>query len=94
MSPKNIVATARNVGLDIIAVTDHNMVENSLYAYEIGRQYNLLVLPGMELQTIEEIHLLALFGDNDVARAFQNEIYASLPGEEQCRLFRRSGCRG
>jgi predicted metal-dependent phosphoesterase TrpH len=79
MSPRNIVTKANEAGLDIIAVTDHNMVENALYAYEIGKKNNLLVLPGMELQTVEEIHLLALFGDNEVALEFQKKVYASLP---------------
>ncbi len=79
MSPRNIVRRAIETGLDIIAITDHNMVENALYAYEIGRKNNLIVLPGMELQTLEEIHLLVLFGDNEVALAFQKKIYAALP---------------
>ena len=52
MSPKNIVLKAHEVGLDIIAVTDHNMAENACYAHEIGKKYNLLVLPGMDLQTL------------------------------------------
>jgi len=79
MSPRDIVARAREVGLDIIAVTDHNMVENAVYAHEIGKRNNLLVLPGMELQTMEEIHLLAIFGPVETALEFQRRIYESLP---------------
>jgi 3',5'-nucleoside bisphosphate phosphatase len=79
MSPRDIVGRAREAGLDIIAITDHNIAENALCASEIGRKSNLLVLPGMELQTSEEIHLLAIFGDNDGALNFQKRIYDSLP---------------
>lgn len=79
MSPINIVAKAKEVGLDIIAVTDHNMVENSLYAHEIGKQTGVFVMFGMELQTIEEIHLLAIFDNFDIALAFQEKIYGLLP---------------
>ena len=79
MSPRDIVARAREVGLDIIAVTDHNMVENAVYAHEIGKKNNLLVLPGMELQTMEEIHLLAIFGPVETALEFQKQVYQSLP---------------
>jgi predicted metal-dependent phosphoesterase TrpH len=79
MSPRDIVARAQKAGLDIIAVTDHNMVENAIYASEIGKKNNLLVLPGMELQTMEEIHLLAIFGSAETALSFQRRIYESLP---------------
>ena len=79
MSPKNIVGKAREVGLDIIAITDHNMVENAIYTHEIGKMNDLLVLPGMELQTVEEIHLLAIFGHSETALDFQRRIYQSLP---------------
>jgi 3',5'-nucleoside bisphosphate phosphatase len=82
MSPRDIVLRAREAGLDIIAITDHNSVENARCASEIGRKSDLLVLPGMELQTSEEIHLLAIFGDNDEALVFQKEVYDSLPPVE------------
>lgn len=82
MSPREIVGRARRAGLDIIAITDHNMVENARCTEEIGRRNDLLVLPGMELQTSEEIHLLAIFGANEIAFAFQEEVYRSLPQVE------------
>lgn len=79
MSPKNIVEKAKDMGLDIIAITDHNMVENSLYAYKIGKHIGLTVLFGMELQTQEEVHMLAIFDDFHIAMEFQNLIYSLLP---------------
>jgi PHP family Zn ribbon phosphoesterase len=79
MSPRDIVRRAIETGLDIIAITDHNMVENALYACEIGARLGIVVLPGMELQTREEIHLLAIFGDTGTALDFQKGIYPLLP---------------
>jgi 3',5'-nucleoside bisphosphate phosphatase len=79
MSPRNIVLRAKEVGLDIIAITDHNMVENGPYASELSSAAGVLVLFGMELQTREEIHLLVLFGNSEVAFDFQDETYALLP---------------
>jgi 3',5'-nucleoside bisphosphate phosphatase len=79
MSPRNIVAKAGEAGLNIIAITDHNMVENGRYAFELGCRKGLLVLFGMELQTREEIHLLILFGSYEVALGFQHEMYRLLP---------------
>jgi hypothetical protein len=79
MSPINIVAKAREVGLNIIAVTDHNMVENSLYAHEIGKKSGIHVLFGMELQTMEEIHILAIFDSYERALSLQQKVYELLP---------------
>ncbi len=79
MSPKNIVQKAKDVGLDVIAITDHNMVENGLYAHNIGKHMGLTVLFGMELQTREEVHILAIFDDFNTAMEFQKIIYSLLP---------------
>jgi len=79
MSPINIIAKAKEVGLHVISITDHNMVENSLYANEIGKKLGITVLFGMELQTLEEIHLLAFFDTYNLALTFQEKIYSLLP---------------
>lgn len=79
MSPINIIAKAKEVGLHVISITDHNMVENCLYANEIGKKLGITVLFGMELQTLEEIHLLAFFDTYNLALAFQEKIYSLLP---------------
>ncbi|MCX8111341.1 MAG: PHP domain-containing protein [Syntrophorhabdaceae bacterium] len=79
MSPKNIVLKAKEVGLHIIAITDHNMTENSIFAHEIGKKIGLTVLFGMELQTQEEIHLLAIFDDYHTAMELQKKVYSLLP---------------
>jgi PHP family Zn ribbon phosphoesterase len=79
MSPINIIAKAKEVGLHVISITDHNMVENCLYANEIGKKLGITVLFGMELQTLEEIHLLAFFDTYNLALAFQEKIYCLLP---------------
>jgi 3',5'-nucleoside bisphosphate phosphatase len=79
MSPRNIVEKAKEVGLNVIAVTDHNMVENSLYAHEIGKKSDVFVMFGMELQTAEEMHLLAIFDAYELALAFQQLVYGLLP---------------
>ncbi len=79
MSPGNIVERAKEVGLDIIAITDHNMAENAFYADLLSRSSGPVVLFGMELQTAEEVHLLVLFGDYATAMELQNFVYDRLP---------------
>ncbi|MDD5264356.1 MAG: PHP domain-containing protein [Candidatus Bipolaricaulis sp.] len=79
MSPRAIVAAARSGGLDLIAVTDHNtagMVEEVARA---ARAAGLHVLPGIEVETQEEVHLLAYFDDLSSCQDFAAEVYPFLP---------------
>lgn len=67
MTPNNIVNMALINELDVIAVTDHNACENINAVIEVAKATDLLVIPGLEIETKEEIHILCLFSDiNDV----------------------------
>lgn len=79
MLPELIVGRARELGLQIIAVTDHNSTENAASVVNAARDTGVTVLPGMEVQTREEVHVLALFDMLEQATAWQQEVYASLP---------------
>jgi PHP family Zn ribbon phosphoesterase len=79
MSPKVIVAKAKEIGLDLIAITDHHAVENALHAIPLGKEQGVLVLAGLEVQTAEEVHVLCLFSAGENARAFHQAIYPYLP---------------
>lgn len=61
MTPANIAGIAKLAGLDMIAVTDHNCILNVKAAMEAGEFYGVTVIPGIELQTAEDIHVLCLF---------------------------------
>lgn len=79
MSPAAIVARARKLGLDMIAVTDHNTMANVAATVEAGRRAGVEVIPGMEAQTLEGVHVLCYFPDCDVAAECYREIYPRLP---------------
>ncbi len=79
MSPGRIVREAKEKGIHMIAVTDHNTCDNVLYAKRIGDKIGVQVIPGMELQTEEEVHLLAYFGTLDAVFSFRDVIYGYLP---------------
>lgn len=79
MTPNNIVNMALIKGLDIIAVTDHNSVKNARAVMEAGNKAGLVVIPGMELCTSEEIHLICLFPNLDSAEQFGKIVYQNLP---------------
>ncbi|MBQ6894110.1 MAG: PHP domain-containing protein, partial [Clostridia bacterium] len=63
MTPNNIVNMSALKGLDAIAITDHNCGENAKAAIEAAKELPLTVIPGMEIETSEEIHMVALFPD-------------------------------
>ncbi len=87
MSPRDVVRRSRAAGLDLIAVCDHNTSENAGAAMREGRRAGVAVLPGMEVCSREEVHILALFDALDQALAMQAFVYAGLPGENQPELF-------
>ena len=61
MTPGNIVGMAVIKELDVIALTDHNSCRNTPAAKEIADAYGIILIPGMELTTSEDVHVLCLF---------------------------------
>ena len=80
MTPNNIVNMALLKGLDIIAVTDHNSAANIQALLKCAEGTGLLVVPGMELMTSEEVHIVCLFPDAESALQMQDKVYEALPG--------------
>lgn len=54
-----VLTRARQIGLDVIAITDHDEIAGSLKALELALRYGVEVLPGLEVTTAEG-DLLAL----------------------------------
>lgn len=79
MTPNNIVNMAAIKGLDAIAITDHNCGENAQAAIEAAKDLPLTVIPGMEIETSEEIHVVALFKDVKSLYQMQEIVEANLP---------------
>lgn len=78
MTPANITGMASIIGLDVIAVTDHNSCKNCPAVMEAAREYGITVIPGMELCTQEEVHVVCLFETLDDAMAFDAYVDAHL----------------
>jgi hypothetical protein len=87
MVPRSIVEHALRAGLAGIAICDHNAAANVPAVVEIGLEAGLGVIPGMEVTSAEEIHLLALFGDQAKLCHFAELIVEHLPGENDPDLF-------
>ena len=81
MIPPLIVQCALELGLGLIAVTDHNSSENCAAVIRAARGTTLTVMPGMEVQTREEVHVLCLFDEVEQALAWQGIVCDHLPGQ-------------
>ena len=79
MIPSLIVEMAIKAKLDMIAITDHNSCENAASVMSAAQGTGLRVLPGIEVQSVEGVHLLCIFDDIEQAVTLQEEIYANLP---------------
>ena len=79
MTPNNIVGMAFIKQLDAIAVCDHNTAENLPAVKEAADMMGVVLLPGMELTTKEEAHMLAYFPDVDSALRFSRLVHEHLP---------------
>jgi PHP family Zn ribbon phosphoesterase len=90
MYPSALVRKAMAEKLDVIAICDHNASENVPYVMRAAETGTLVVLPGMEITSREEVHLLALFDGLDPLRRLQEIIYAHLPGKNDESRF---GCQ-
>jgi PHP family Zn ribbon phosphoesterase len=87
MRPRALVNKALTKGLDMIAICDHNSAENTAAFIHAGNERGLKVLPGIEVTSREEIHLLTLFDTPEDCTALQNLIYQNLPGENVEEVF-------
>jgi 3',5'-nucleoside bisphosphate phosphatase len=79
MLPPLIVQEAISAGIQIIAITDHNATANIAAVQKAAEGTGLIVLPGMELQTREEVHVLCLFNELDAALELQKTVDQFLP---------------
>jgi PHP family Zn ribbon phosphoesterase len=79
MTPCNIVNMSLIKGLQAIAVTDHQSCANIAAVSECGAKAGLAVIPGMELETAESIHLICLFRTIEDALVFEKAVRGSMP---------------
>ncbi|MCK4565166.1 MAG: PHP domain-containing protein [Verrucomicrobia bacterium] len=79
MSPAAIVEKAKSVGLNAIALSDHNCGFNLPAFAKVCEQQGMACLYGVEATSVEEAHVLCLFDQLDVAVEWGGTIYESLP---------------
>lgn len=88
MTPANIAGMASLCGLQLIALTDHNTCGNCGALLQACRQYGIVGVPGMELTTAEEIHLVCLFPGLEQAGEFEKKVRENrLPIKNKPAIF-------
>jgi len=81
MQATAIVKRAKKMGLDMIGICDHNSGENVAAVTKAGAREGLAVVPGMEITSREEVHILGLFNAEQDLMRLQDEVYDTLSGE-------------
>ncbi len=79
MTLHNIVNMACLKALDMIAITDHNSAKNVENTIKIARNTDLMVIPGIEVETYEGIHLLCYFRTITDLKLFDQIVYKRIP---------------
>jgi len=79
MLPQCIVLEAWEKNIGLIAVTDHNACDNVEVTVTLGEKFGIWVIPGLEVETREEVHLLSFFPSLSQLYDFNQEIEKFLP---------------
>jgi len=80
MTPRNIVRHAATHGIDIVAITDHNACDNVAAALAAAKDTKVIILPGMEVETKEEVHMLVLFENIQQLTKWEEVVKAHMSG--------------
>ncbi|NLF13243.1 MAG: PHP domain-containing protein [Anaerolineaceae bacterium] len=75
LAPQDLVARAASLGIEVLAITDHDTTTGVPAALAEARRLDIVVVPGVEISALsgrEEIHLLGYFVDveNEELQAF------------------------
>lgn len=73
-TPASIAGMAAVIGLDVVALTDHNSARNCPAFFEAAEAYGIIAIAGMELTTSEDVHMVCLFPTLDAALSFNDLV--------------------
>ena len=79
MTPHSIAGMSYINGLNAIAVADHNTARNIRAVTKAAEEYGICVVPAIEAESAENIHLLCLFPTIDAAEEMGEFLEFHLP---------------
>lgn len=71
MSPTTIITRAKEKGLKLIGIADHNSTKNAMIIRQLAKKEGIFVLVGAEVTTAEEVHCLTFFETGEQLAEFQ-----------------------
>ncbi|MCK5824362.1 MAG: PHP domain-containing protein [Ichthyobacteriaceae bacterium] len=74
MSPILMLEKAKELGIDILGITDHNSTLNAVVCKDIGKDLGVFVLMGAEVTSKEEVHCLCFMPDEEKLKILQEYI--------------------
>ena len=88
MTVNNLVNMAVLNGINVLAITDHNSCKNCPAAMKVAEELPITVIPGMELCTSEEVHVVCLFPSLEKSMDFDAYVHDRLPKiENRAEIF-------
>lgn len=82
LTPPALLAAAKLCGIDVIGAVDHNATGNGWALVEAAARPSaapVRVLPGLEVESVEGVHVVCLSDKPDEAEAMQHFVWARLP---------------
>lgn len=79
MTPNTMAELLRERGVDWISITDHNTTGNVRVFSEVLEKSGIKVIPGIEVHTVEDVHVLGFFPDIDTAESYSKWLYNKIP---------------
>ena len=74
LTPAFVAGSAKLCGLDVAALTDHNSAKNCPAFFKAAEFYGLSPLGGLELSTVEGVHVLCLFDELEKIMEFDRFV--------------------
>ncbi len=74
----NILNMAKLCGIDFLAITDHNAGLNAIAARPVAERLGIVLVPGVEVSTSEDIHVLCYFKSFGVLETFCSWLYDNM----------------
>jgi len=79
MTPPAILLQAERRGIRVVGVVDHSTARNAQAVLEAAPAFEVRVLVGLEIESAEGVHILALFDAAEAAMAMDARVAEHLP---------------
>jgi len=74
MTPREIASVCVSKGIDWVSITDHNSAGNVRVFSKVLSRAGVSLIPGIEVHTVEDVHVLAYFPEVSLVEAFSDWI--------------------